>query len=218
MRKVIASVFVSLDGIMQAPGGPDEDPAGGFAFGGWVFPLWDETLGEAMSALFESPFDLLLGRRTYDIFAAYWPHQDDPIAERFNAVTKFVATSSEEPLAWHGSVALRGDVPGEIGRLKQQDGPNLLVQGSSVLLHSLFAERLVDELTLLTFPVVLGAGKKLFDEGSAPATLKLVDSRTSSKDVIIARYVPAGEVRTGSFADPEAGEARRERGKTEEPA
>ena len=218
MRKVIASVFVSLDGIMQAPGGPDEDPADGFAFGGWVFPLWDETLGEAMSALFEAPFDLLLGRRTYDIFSAYWPHQDDPIAERFNAVTKFVATSSDEPLAWHGSVALRGDVTGEIRRLKQQDGPNLLVQGSSVLLHSLFAESLVDELTVLTFPVVLGTGKKLFDEGSAPGSLKLVDSRTSSKGVIIARYVPAGEVRTGSFADPEAGEARRERGKKEEPA
>src|SRR5918993_4991673 len=140
MRKIIVSTFVSLDGVMHAPGGPEEDRSGGFAFGGWVFPHWDEATREAIDALFAAPFDLLLGRKTYEIFAAYWPFiEGDPIAERFNAVTKFVVTSSAEPLAWHGSVAVRGDVPAEIARLKQQDGPNLLVQGSSVLVQSLLA-------------------------------------------------------------------------------
>src|SRR5688500_3047425 len=130
MRKVIAGVFVSLDGIMQAPGGPEEDPSGGFAYGGWVSPDWDDALGKSMDALFAEPFDLLLGRRTYEIFAAHWPYlEGDPFADKFNAVTKLVATSSTEPLAWHNSVALQGDVPAEIARLKLEDGPNLLIQG-----------------------------------------------------------------------------------------
>jgi dihydrofolate reductase len=219
MRKLIVGTFVSLDGVMQAPGGPEEDNMGGFAFGGWAFPLWDEATGATIGELFAAPFDLLLGRRTYEIFAAYWPYQDDPIAESFNAVTKFVATSSDAPLAWHNSVAIRGDVPAEIGRLKEEDGPNLLVQGSSVLLHALFAHGLVDELRLMTFPLLLGKGKRLFDESSKPGELELVDSRTSTTGVVMSRYVPAGPVRTGSFADQgpsRAERARREKWQREE--
>ena len=208
MRKVMAGVFVTLDGVMQAPGGPEEDPTGGFAHGGWVFDYWDDPLGERMDALFEAPFDLLLGRRTYDIFAAYWPYmEDDPIGMRFNAVTKFVATSSAEPLAWQNSVALRGDVPAEVADLKRQDGPNLLIQGSSVLIQSLLAAGLIDEFRLLTFPLVLGAGKRLFGDGTIPAALTLVDSRTSTTGVIMSRYVPEGPVHTGSFAQQAPSEA-----------
>ena len=222
MRKLIVGIFVSLDGVMQAPGAPEEDTSGGFAFGGWVFPHWDEALGAAMDELFREPFDLLLGRTTYDIFAAYWPYvEDNSIAERFNAVTKFVATSSPEPLAWHNSVALRGNVPAEIARLKEEDGPNLLVQGSSQLIQALLANGLVDELQLKTFPVLLGKGKRLFGEGSAPSGLKLVDSKISSTGVVMATYLPDGAVRTGSFAVEEPSEAeiaRREKMRMEEMA
>ena len=222
MRKIVVGAFVSLDGVMQAPGGPEEDPSGGFAFGGWTFPHWDEAMGQFMGEQFEAEFDLLLGRRTYEIFAAFWPFMDDdPIGKRFNAVTKFVVTSSPEPLAWHNSVAIRGDVPAELARLKQEDGPPLLVQGSSVLNHSLFAHGLVDELQLLTFPVLLGRGKRLFDEGSMPGALKLVDSRTSTSGVVMARYRPDGAVPTGSFAVDEPSEvelARRKKWQREEAA
>ena len=213
MRKLIASAFVSLDGVMQAPGGPEEDPTGGFRFGGWTVPYWedDEILGAAMGRLFESPFALLLGRRTYEIFAAYWPYQEGDIADPFNAAVKYVATSSEAPLAWAGSVALHGDIPAEVARLKQEDGPDLLVQGSSVLLRSLLAHQLVDELTLLTFPVLLGTGKRWHGEDAAPAALELFDSAVSANGVMIGRYRPAGEVRTGTFGDQEPSEAERAR-------
>jgi dihydrofolate reductase len=220
MRKVIAGVFITLDGVMQAPGGPDEDPTGGFTHGGWVFDYWDEAAGEAMSALFEAPFDLLLGRRTYEIFAAYWPYQEgSPIGEKFNAATKFVATSSAEPLAWVSSVALRGDVPAQVAALQRQDGPDLLIQGSSVLIQSLLAHRLIDEFHLKIFPLVLGTGKRLFGDGTVPAALTLVDSKTSTTGVIMSRYVPEGPVHTGSFATQppsEAELARREKWKREE--
>ena len=219
MRKIVVGTFVSLDGVMQAPGGPEEDRTGGFAYGGWVFPFWDDVLDEAIGALFAGPFDLLLGRKTYEIFAAFWPYMDDPIGRSFNSATKFVVTSSPQPLAWHNSVAVGGDVPAELARLKQEDGPNLVVQGSSVLLHTLFAHGLVDELTVLTFPLLLGAGKRLFDQGAAPGALRLVDSRTSPSGVVISRYVPAGEVQAGSFAQDEPSEAelaRRERWRSEE--
>ncbi|HYI64122.1 MAG TPA: dihydrofolate reductase family protein [Allosphingosinicella sp.] len=220
MRKVVAATFVSLDGVMQAPGGPEEDPTGGFAHGGWTVDYWDDAMGQAMGDLFAEPFDLLLGRRTYEIFAAHWPHiEGDPIAEAFNAVTKYVATSSAEPLTWQNSVALRGDVPMAIGRLKKKDGPKLLIQGSSVLIHALLAHGLIDELRLMIFPVVLGSGKRLF--GTVPEALKLVDSKTSSTGVVMATYTPAGAVTTGSFALNEPSEAeiaRREKMKREESA
>lgn len=212
MRKVIAATFLSLDGVMQAPGGPQEDPAGGFKFGGWTFHHWDEAMGEAMGATFNAPFDLLLGRKTYDIFAAHWPYTDssDPIAKSFNAVTKYVATRSDRPLTWNNSVALR-DAATEVARLKQQDGPVLLIQGSSELIQTLLANDLIDEFRLLVFPVLLGKGKKLFGNGTLPIGLKLLESRASSTGVIMSTYVRAGEVSTGSFALEQPTEAELER-------
>jgi dihydrofolate reductase len=201
MRKVIAGVMMSLDGVMQAPGGPEEDPTGDFSFGGWVFPHFDEVLGQAMDNSFSAPFDLLLGRKTYEIFAAHWPHAgaDDPIARRFNEVTKYVATRSSAPLTWQNSVAL-SDAARDIARLKQEDGPVLLTQGSSELLQSLLNANLIDEFRLSIFPVILGAGKRLFGKGTIPAGLKLTQSIVSTTGVTINTYVPTGSVQTGSFA------------------
>jgi dihydrofolate reductase len=201
MRKVVAAAFVSLDGVMQAPGGPPEDPSGGFTLGGWTVNYWDEPMGQFMGETFSTPFDLLLGRKTYEIFAAHWPFVEagDPIAESFNAVTKYVATSAAEPLTWTNSVALRGDVAVAIARLKQEDGPILLTQGSSVLLQTLLAHDLVDEFRLLTFPLVLGAGKRLFGQGTRPGALKLVASTVSTTGVVMSVYERAGAITTGSF-------------------
>jgi dihydrofolate reductase len=200
VRKVVVAAFVSLDGVMQAPGGPEEDPTGGFEHGGWVFPYWDEVVDEAMGESFSRPFDLLLGRKTYEIFAAHWPFTNEEPADLFNRVAKYVATSSTEPLAWQNSIRLEGGVTEAVARLKQERGPDLLTQGSSVLVQSLLAAELVDELNLLVFPVLLGRGKRLFGEGTAPAELELTQSRTSSTGVVIGRYRPIGPVRTGSFA------------------
>lgn len=211
MRRVVVSGFISLDGVMQAPGGPEEDPTGGFQHGGWVFPYWDEILDQAMGGTFARPFDLLLGRRTYEIFAGYWPFATGEIADPFNAATKYVATSSTKPLSWQNSVKLEGDVPQAIARLKQGDGSDLLTQGSSVLVQSLLAAGLVDEMLLLTFPVLLGHGKKLIGDNSVPGEWELTDNRTSTTGVVIARYRPKGPVRTGSFAQeiPSAAEVAR---------
>jgi dihydrofolate reductase len=209
MRKLVAAAFISLDGVMQAPGGPPEDPTGGFAFGGWTVPYWDEPMGRFMDEMFGQPFDLLLGRRTYEIFAAHWPFvgAGDPIGERFNAVTKYVATSSTEPLAWANSVGLRGDVAAEVARLKQGDGPTLLTQGSSVLLQALLAHDLVDEFRVLVFPLLLGSGKRLFGPGTIPGALKLAASTVSTTGVFMGVYARAGAVTTGSFALAEPSEA-----------
>jgi dihydrofolate reductase len=218
MRRVVCAAFMSLDGIMQAPGGPEEDPTGGFAHGGWSFPHWDEMMDAAMGESFGKPFDLLLGRKTWEIFSAHWPYTEDPPAALFNGVTKYVATSSAEPLHWRNSVRLEGDVAEAVARLKQGDGPDLLTQGSSVLVHSLLAAGLVDELSLLIFPVLLGRGKSFFGDAAKPGELELVSSRISTTGVIIARYRPAGPVRIGSFqlANPTPAElARRARMKTE---
>jgi dihydrofolate reductase len=212
MRKIVTGAFVSLDSVMQAPGGPDEDPTGGFRFGGWVAGLWDDVIGAAMDETFAAPFDLLLGRKTYDIFAAHWPHiQVDPtksdfdalnadIARKFNAATKYVATHRPESLDWQNSRGLGTDVVAELRRLKQEEGPTLLTQGSSVLIQTLLANDLIDELQLVTFPLVLGHGKRLFGEGTAPAAFRLTKSTISPSGVIIARYERAGDVKTGSFA------------------
>src|SRR6202051_3165977 len=220
MRKVVAAAFVSLDGVMQARGGPREDPTGGFTLGGWTVNYWDAPMGQFMGKTFSKPFDLLLGRKTYEIFAAHWPFVagDDPIAAAFNAVTKYVATSSPEPLTWKNSVALRGDVAAEIARLKQEDGPTLLTQGSSVLLQTLLAHDLIDEFRLLTFPLVLGPGKRLFGEGTKPGALKLTETTVSTTGVTMSVYDRAGAVSTGSFQLPHPSEAeiaRRERMKRE---
>lgn len=208
MRKVIAVTFVSLDGVMQAPGGPQEDTSGRFKFGGWTFHHWDEAMGQVMDRAFNQPFDLLLGRKTYDIFAAHWPRvEGDPTADKFNAVTKYVATRSTTPLTWKNSVALRGDVAALIAGMKQEDGPTLLVQGSSELLQTLLAKDLLDEFTLLVFPVILGNGKKFFGEGAAPAGLKLTESKVSTTGVVMNTYVRSGGVSTGSFALEDSAQA-----------
>lgn len=214
MRKVLATAFVSLDGVMQAPGGPEEDPTGGFQFGGWTFNHFDDAIGQVMGGIFSQPYELLLGRKTYEIFAAHWPYaKDDPFAEALTNVKKYVATTSRAPLTWKNSIAIH-DVPKDIARLKGEDGPTLMTQGSSDLLQTLLKHDLVDRFTLLIYPVVLGKGKRLFGTGTMPAALKLVDSKASPSGVTINTYERDGAVKTGSFAieQPSAEElARRER-------
>jgi dihydrofolate reductase len=198
MRKIIVLTFITLDGVMQAPGGPEEDTNSNFNFGGWTVPYFDEFLGEAMGEQMSRPFDLLLGRKTFEIFASYWPHQDDgnnPI----NLAAKYVASNTLTEHAWSKTVILKGDVVEEIRKLKQQDGPELQVHGSANLIQTLLAHDLVDEFWLKIFPVTLGKGKRLFDEGTIPAAFTLVESKTSPSGVIIASFKRAGEVETGSF-------------------
>jgi dihydrofolate reductase len=219
MRKLVIGAQLSLDGVMQAPGAPQEDPAGGFRLGGWSVPFWDDAELELfMERMFATPYELLLGRRTYDIFAAYWPfHDDNPIGKAFNAVRKYVATRSSEPLMWHNSVAIHVAAK-DVAKLKQQDGPVLLTQGSTVLLQTLLANDLVDELQLVVFPLVLGKGKRLFGEGTIPAALKVIDSKVSAKGVTLMRFQRDGAVKTGSFGpdEPSPAElARREKARRE---
>lgn len=214
MRKIIAATFVSLDGVMQAPGGPQEDPVGGFKFGGWTFHYFDEVAGAAMDELFSKPFALLLGRRTYDIFAAYWPYQKDPIADAFNPATKYVATHRPDSLTWQNTQSLGPDIVAALRRLKQEDGPDLLIQGSGNLIQTLLANGLIDEIRLMIFPLLLGKGKRLFGDAAMPAAFKLVKSRTSSTGVIMATYERSGEIEAGSFVTGEPSDAELERRKT----
>ena len=200
MRKLVVNTFLTLDGVMQAPGGPEEDESGGFAYGGWTFHYFDEKMGESMDGLLGRPFDLLLGRKTYEIFAAHWPHSTDDPAKPFNEATKYVATRTLTSLEWENSVVIEGDVAESIATLKQGDGPELHVHGSGHLLQTLLKNNLIDELRLFTFPVLLGNGKRLFADGTIPVGLKLVDHFVSSTGVLMGTYVPAGEVKTGSFA------------------
>lgn len=207
MRTIRAATFVSIDGVMQAPGGPEEDPSGGFRFGGWNVPWWDEALGRLMDDAMGEAYDLLLGRRTYEIFAAHWPYQDDEIGRAFNAASKHVAAGPETPLEWANSHRLEGDVPEAVQALKATDGPDLLIHGSSRLTQTLLAHDLIDRMTLLTFPVVLGRGKRLFDEGSRPHAWELVSSGVSTTGVIVATYSRGGEAPVGSFAPDKPSEA-----------
>ncbi len=214
MRRIIGGIFQSLDGVMQAPGGPEEDPTGGFALGGWSTSFWDEAMGQAMGGLFGQPFELLLGRKTYEIFAGHWPYapEEDPIASVFNRIAKYVVTHSTEPLDWANSHRL-ADV-GAVAALKAGDGPDLLIQGSTTLYPALLAERLIDRLFVMTFPVVIGSGKRLFGAGTPPAAFRLVDHQVSTTGVIMATYEPAGPIPIGSFqhSEPSPAEmARRER-------
>ena len=207
MRKVIGSAFLSLDGVMQAPGGPTEDPTGGFAHGGWVFGLWDEEVGAEIGRLLSQPYDLLLGRRTYDIFAGYWPYvgdQDGGIGPAFTAANKYVLTRGGADLDWANSHAV-ADMAA-LAELKRTEGPDLLIQGSSEIYPALLAAGLLDRLTCMIYPVVLGTGKRLFGEGTPPMTLRAVDQRITAAGTIIATYEPAGEVRTGSPPSPEPSE------------
>jgi dihydrofolate reductase len=201
MRRLIVSTFLSLDGVMQAPGGPGEDESGGFAQGGWSVNYWDDMMGQVMGEALGVPFELVLGRTTYDIFAAHWPNApDDEGGRLLNGATKHVASRSRPVLAWANSVLIDGDAAEGVAALKQHDGPELHVHGSSDLIQTFLRHGLVDEFRLWVFPVVVGPGKRLFSDGAVPAALKLVDSAVSTTGVVIGTYEPAGELATGSFA------------------
>src|SRR2546423_6555685 len=201
MRRLIVGAMVSLDGVMQAPGAPLEDPTNGFKFGGWVMPYFDEVFGEELDKTFKEKFDLLLGRKTYEIFAAYWPYYDETardggIAKLFNRIRKYaVSRSGEVDTSWQGSVLLR-DIDA-VKSLKREDGPNLVTQGSTELVHALLANDLVDAMSIFTVPVVLGGGKKLFADGSAPHSFKLTRSRVSPNGLIVGHYEREGEIKIG---------------------
>jgi dihydrofolate reductase len=204
MRELIVNTFVTLDGVMQAPGGPEEDPGGGFEHGGWSFGYWDEQMQNVMGDLMGKPFDLVLGRKTYEIFAGYWPHHpDEPGAEPLNKATKNVASTTLRELDWENSQLIEGDVPEGVRALKEQDGPELQVHGSANLIQTLLEHGLVDEFRVMIFPLVLGTGKRLFDGGTVPAGLDLTRSETSSTGVITATYRTGADIKYGSFASEE---------------
>ena len=198
MPKLIVLSFITLDGIMQAPGGPEEDTSGGFEHGGWTVPYFDDFLGKVMTEQMNKPFNLLLGRKTFEIFASYWPQHENEWPG-INKATKYVASNTLTKHEWSNSVFLKGNVVDEIEKLKQQHGPDLQVHGSGNLIQTLLKHDVVDEFWLKIFPVALGAGKRLFAEGTMPAAFKLIESKTSPSGVIIASYVRAGDVKTGSF-------------------
>ena len=201
MRKLIVNSFLTLDGVMQAPGGPEEDPDGGFSLGGWSVNYWDDEMGRVMGEIMGGPFDLLLGRKTYEIFAAYWPHAtDQPGAKPLNDARKYVASRTLTSVDWNNSVLLEGDVAEAVRTLKEEEGPELQVHGSANLFQTLLRHELIDEFHLWTFPLVIGLGKRLFADGAIPAGLKLVDHKVFATGVTTATYVPAGEIVTGSFA------------------
>jgi dihydrofolate reductase len=216
MRKIIVGAQVSMDGVMQAPGAPSEDPTKGFKFGGWAMPYFDEVFGEEIDRLFQQTFDLLLGRKTYEIFAAYWPYYDESapagnIAKLFQGIKKYVVSrSGDVETSWHGSVLLRELA--DVKRLREADGPNLVTQGSTELVHALLASDLVDAMSIYTVPVVLGGGKKLFADGSVPHSYRLIRSRVSSAGVVIAHYERAGEIKVAdtALAEPSAAETARQ--------
>ena len=200
MRQLLVTTFLTLDGVMQAPGGPGEDDSGGFQYGGWSVNHWDDLMGQVMGEATSKPFAMVLGRRTYDIMAAYWPHAgEDQGASTLNDATKYVASRTPRKLEWSNSIQIEGDAAEGIAALKQEDGPELQVHGSANLIQTLLRHKLVDRFRLWTFPVVVGSGKRLFAEGTLPSGLKLVDSKVSSTGVVIATYEPAGEIRVGSF-------------------
>jgi dihydrofolate reductase len=207
MRKLIVSTFLTLDGVMQAPGGPGEDDDGGFAHGGWSVNHWDERMGEIMNEAMSVPFDLLLGRRTYEIFSAYWPDAPEEDAKPLNDATKYVASRSRSALEWGPSALIQGDAAEGIAKLKEEDGPELQVHGSWNLIQTLLRENLIDEYRLWVFPLVIGSGKRLFADGTIPSALRLVDSKVSTTGVVIGTYEPAGEIVTGSFALDQSPEA-----------
>ena len=213
-RRIIGGAFLSLDGVMQAPGGPEEDPTGGFPYGGWLATMFDEGLGNQVDSLFRQPFDLLLGRRTYDIFAAHWPAMadDGDIGSKFAEARKYVLTRSDAPLSWAGSHRLDGI--DAVAALKAEDGPDLVIQGSSTLYPQLLEAGLIDRLVTMTAPVVLGQGKRLFGEGTPARMLKLIEHGLTAGGTAMATYEPSGEIETGSFAAPDPSpeeKARRER-------
>jgi dihydrofolate reductase len=204
---LVAATFLTLDGVMQGPGGPDEDRSGGFAHGGWSVGYWDEAMGQHVIEWTAKAESLLLGRKTYEIFAAHWPHvpDDDPVGAMLNRIPKYVASTSLKTVAWNNSTLLRGEVPRAVAALKEAQGGEIQVHGSAGLLQTLIEHNLIDEFRLLTFPVLLGSGKRLFDVGTIPTGLELIDSTTSSTGVVISRYRRAGDIRSGEFAVDERG-------------
>lgn len=225
-RRLTLNTFLSLDGVMQAPGGPDEDPTGGFTHGGWSVNYWDEMMVKLMDGIIDSPFDLLLGRKTYEIFAAHWPFvKNDPdqlnamAADRLNNARKYVVSRTLTSLSWQNSTLLTGDMANKVRVLKHRDGPEIQVHGSSGLIQTLLKNQLVDGCRLWIFPVVLGKGKRLFGDGILPGGWKLVDCKTSSTGVLIATYARGGEIPEGSVAletPTEAELARRRKMREEE--
>jgi dihydrofolate reductase len=210
MRRLTGAVFQSLDGVMQAPGGPEEDPTGDFRFGGWTHPFFTGDMGP-FEGVISDDYDPLLGRRTYDIFSAYWPNnRDNPIGEKFQRINKYVLTHSDAPLEWENSSRISGDTAAAVRELKQSDDRDLLIQGSSTLYEPLLSADLIDRLLLMTFPVLLGKGKSIFDARQRPRRMKLVDHHVSDKGVLFTTYEPAGEVETGSFATKEPSRAELE--------
>jgi len=201
MRKLMVNSFVTLDGVMQAPGGPEEDTTGNFKHGGWSFHYWDEMMGKTMDETMSKPFDLLLGRKTYEIFAAHWPRiKNDPAADKLNAVKKHVVSKTLHKAEWNNSSLIKDDVVNAIRKLKEQEGPEIQVHGSSNLIQTLIKNNLIDEYHIWTFPVTVGKGKRLFDEGTIPSNMNLVSSNVSATGVIISVYEPGGKLKTGSFA------------------
>lgn len=199
MRKLAVLTFMTLDGVMQAPGGPNEDSSGNFKYGGWSVGYWDDFMNNVMGTQMSEPFDLLLGRKTYEIFASYWPNSKEPGADKLNEAKKYVVSTTLGKLVWNNSFVIKGDAAEEIKILKNQDGPEMQVHGSSNLIQTLLKNDLVDELRLKIFPITIGTGKRLFGEGTIPASFKLIESKTSSKGVIVASYVREGDIKTGSF-------------------
>jgi dihydrofolate reductase len=211
MRRIVGAAFSTLDGVIQGPGGPSEDTTGGFRFSGWLPPVGDQAIDEKIGELFKRPFDLLLGRRTYEIFAGYWPYAPDEMAgirDPFNSCTKYVVTHSERPLAWQNSRRVTID---DLREIKQGDGPDLIIQGSSTLYPQLLEADLLDELTLMVSPIVLGEGKRLFGDGTPPRTMKVTSHRVSDAGSIIATFVPAGPVEIGTYVTTEPSEREQAR-------
>lgn len=213
MRRLTINTFLTLDGVMQAPGGPDEDTSNGFKHGGWIVKYWDDVMGQVLDQAMRKPFDLLLGRKTYDIFAAYWPHStEEPVASAFNKALKYVASRTLDKGSWQPTQVLKGDVVEEIRKLKRSDGPELQIHGSANFAQTLIKNNLIDTYRLWFFPLVLGTGKRLFADGTVPAALKLTDSKTSTTGVTIATFEPAGAIEYGTAGQgqPEERAARRE--------
>jgi dihydrofolate reductase len=213
MRKLIVLSFLSLDGVMQAPGGPLEDPTGGFSYGGWSIGYFDDFISKVMVGQMSKPYDLLLGRKTYEIFAAHWPYEknEDPFAAKLNSAKKFVVSKTLTKLDWNNSELIVGDIGKEVRRLKDLDGPEIQVHGSGNLIQTLLKNDLVDEFWLKIFPISLGKGKRLFGEGTIPAEFRLLESEVSPNGVIVATYLRAGEVKTGTteFNVPSEAEVER---------
>jgi dihydrofolate reductase len=209
MRKLKVTTFLTLDGVMQAPGGPEEDAAGGFSQGGWSFGYWDDIVDKEMAEFMGRPFELLIGRKTYEIFNAFWPHSTDPGADVLNSARKHVASRTLKSVDWKNSTLIKGDVAKYVTDLRRSDGPEIQVHGSGDLIQTLLKNDLVDEFHLMTFPVVIGSGKRLFADGTVPAGLKVTNAKTSGSGVVIATYERAGAIKYGSFAQQEPSGAER---------